>query len=53
MYFTNGAMAIKSNIHMGLLTDEEEKNDSVLGYLTAENVFERIEREEQKNEKAK
>lgn len=37
---------------MGLLTKEEENIDCVLGYLTAEEVFERIEREEQKNEKA-
>lgn len=27
---------------MGLLTPEEAKNDSVVGYLTAENVFSRI-----------
>lgn len=27
---------------MGLLTKEEEKNDSVLGHLTAKEVFERI-----------
>lgn len=27
---------------MGLLTPEEEQHDSVRGYLTAENVFERI-----------
>lgn len=27
---------------MGLLTPEEEQNDSVKGWLTAENVFERI-----------
>ena len=27
---------------MGLLTPEEEEDDSVLGYLTAEDVFERI-----------
>ena len=27
---------------MGLLTPEEEEYDSVLGYLTAEDVFERI-----------
>jgi len=27
---------------MGLLTDEEAEHDSVLGYLTAEEVFERI-----------
>lgn len=27
---------------MGLLTPDEEEHDSVLGYLTAENVFERI-----------
>ena len=27
---------------MGLLTEEEEKIDSVTGYLTAENVFDRI-----------
>lgn len=26
----------------GLLTDEESENDSVVGYLTAENVFKRI-----------
>lgn len=29
---------------MGLLTEEEEKSDSVLGWLTAEEVFERIEK---------
>lgn len=29
---------------MGLLTPEEEEHDSVCGYLTAEDVFERIER---------
>lgn len=27
---------------MGLLTKEEEENDSVVGYLTAENVYKRI-----------
>ena len=27
---------------MGLLTPEEEEHDTVLGYLTAEEVFERI-----------
>lgn len=27
---------------MGLLTPEEEEMDSVVGYLTAENVFDRI-----------
>lgn len=27
---------------MGLLTDEEQECDSVIGYLTAENVLERI-----------
>ena len=27
---------------MGLLTSEEEEHDTVLGYLTAEKVFERI-----------
>jgi hypothetical protein len=27
---------------MGLLTDKEKKHDDVLGYLTAENVFNRI-----------
>lgn len=27
---------------MGLLTEEEEENDSVKGWLTAEDVFERI-----------
>lgn len=51
-YFSYGHEHDRIEI-MGLLTEEEEKNDSVLGYLTAENVFERIEREEQKNEKAK
>ena len=30
---------------MGLLTDVEEENDSVLGYLTVENVFDRIEKD--------
>ena len=30
---------------MGLLTEEEEEYDSVLGYLTAENVFDRIEKD--------
>ena len=29
---------------MGLLTKEEKENDSVLGFLTAENVFKRIEK---------
>lgn len=29
---------------MGLLTPEEKKNDSVLGYLSAEEVFSRINR---------
>lgn len=35
---------------MGLLTEEEAEHDSVAGYLTAENVFERIKKhwEEQK-----
>lgn len=28
---------------MGLLTDEEAKDDSVIGYLSAEEVFKRIE----------
>lgn len=27
---------------MGLLTDEERENDSVVGWLSAENVFDRI-----------
>ena len=27
---------------MGLLTEEEKKHDDVVGYLTAENVFNRI-----------
>ena len=35
--FTSGKLEI-----MGLLTPEEEKYDSVLGYLTAEDVFNRI-----------
>ena len=37
---------------MGLLTPEEEEHDSVAGYLTAEDVFERIKKhwEEHKNE---
>lgn len=30
---------------MGLLTPEEEKNNSVAGYLTAEEVFSRIQKE--------
>ena len=30
---------------MGLLTPEEQKHGSVLGYLTAQKVFERIERD--------
>ena len=30
---------------MGLLTPEEQKLNSVLGYLTAREVFERIERD--------
>lgn len=29
---------------MGLLTEEEEKEGSVVGYLSAENVFDRIEK---------
>lgn len=29
---------------MGLLTEEEEKEESVVGYLSAENVFDRIEK---------
>ena len=29
---------------MGLLTQEEKKNDSVLGYLSAEEVFSRIDK---------
>lgn len=30
---------------MGLLTKEEEENDSVIGYLHAENVLERIKKD--------
>ena len=30
---------------MGCLTEEEKKHDDVKGYLTAENVFERIKKE--------
>lgn len=30
---------------MGLLTEEEEEYDSVLGHLTAKNVFDRIEKD--------
>lgn len=33
---------------MGLLTPEEEKHDSVVGYLTAEDVFLRIQKEIEK-----
>lgn len=33
---------------MGLLTPEEEEHDSVCGYLTAENVFERIKAAEER-----
>ena len=29
---------------MGLLTKKESKNDSVVGYLTADNVFKRIQK---------
>ena len=38
---------------MGLLTDDEKKFDSVAGWLTANNVFDRINKhwkEKQKNE---
>ena len=35
--FTNGLLEI-----MGLLTNKEFKNDEVVGYLTAEEVFNRI-----------
>lgn len=35
--FNNGTLEI-----MGLLTPEEEEYDQVVGYLTAEEVFERI-----------
>ena len=34
---------------MGLLTKEEEENDLVLGFLTAENVFKRIEKHYKEN----
>ena len=34
---------------MGLLTDEEEERDSVVGWLTAEEVFARIQKDFQKN----
>lgn len=34
---------------MGLLTDEEEEYDSVVGWLSAENVFERISKHFQNN----
>lgn len=33
---------------MGLLSPEEEKHDSVAGYLTAEDVFSRIQKEIEK-----
>lgn len=36
---------------MGLLTEEEKKQDSVLGFLTAEEVFKRI-KEDWENEKS-
>lgn len=36
---------------MGLLTKKEEKNDSVLGYLTAEEVFKRIKKDYSKKPK--
>lgn len=39
--FSYGGVCDKLEI-MGLLTEEESINDEVLGYLTAENVFERI-----------
>lgn len=35
---------------MGLLTPEEEEHDSVCGYLTAENVFERIKKHWEEND---
>ena len=41
-YFTYGNEDNKLEI-MGLLTDEEVKHDSVVGYLSAEEVFKRIE----------
>lgn len=34
---------------MGLLTDEESEYDSVKGYLSAENVFERIKKDYEKS----
>ena len=43
----NGSYGGEDNLVeiMGLLTEEEEAYDSVLGYLTAENVFDRIEKD--------
>lgn len=35
----------------GLLTEEEEKNDAVLGHLTAQDVFNRIEKHWKETEK--
>jgi hypothetical protein len=38
---------------MGLLTEDEEKSDEVLGYLTAEDVFARIKKSwEEENDPA-
>lgn len=34
---------------MGLLTPEEKKNDTVLGYLTAQDVFKRIKKHWEEN----
>lgn len=34
---------------MGLLTNEELKHDEVVGYLSAENVFERIKKDYEKS----
>ncbi len=35
---------------MGLMTEEEEENDRVVGWLSAENVFERIKKYIKENE---
>lgn len=37
---------------MGGLTEEERKHDQVVGWLTAEEVFERIKKLEEENEKS-
>ena len=46
--FSYGCKEDKLEI-MGLLTPEESRHDSVLGFLTAENVFQRIKKHYEEN----